>query len=329
MKAPFAAAVVSTFCFTLLLGGLGASASASAETQTVIIKSYKQPERLLNVQDGAPLAGSAAAQSPAAQWRLESTGEASFIRFLNVGSGLYLQNDGGRPVVGPIAPGSQKADWTLEIVPGHADARIHGRVGGYLHNSAGLLVIGEASPKLDASYWKIVPVGGKDLVTGSPGPRPKAGPKGGGPDASPTGPTDDPSPAGGPTDATDDPGTGDTTSPGPVAAPGSGIPRPPITLPSCPAGQHLSNEHCCPNLQVWNAASHTCTLIPIHYPMCPPGQHLSNGHCCPNLQVWNAASHTCTVVPIHYPVCPTGKHFTNGHCCHRGYVWINGCVARI
>jgi hypothetical protein len=117
MKTAFTTGALSAFCFALSLGGLGASASASAETQTVIIKSYKQPERLLNVQDGAPLADPAEVQSPATQWRLESTGEASFMRFQNVASGLYLQNDGGRPVVGPIAPGPQKADWTLETMP--------------------------------------------------------------------------------------------------------------------------------------------------------------------------------------------------------------------
>src|SRR5262249_13472940 len=241
---------LSRFGFALLLG-LAASGGAFAETQNVVINNDKEADRLLNVRDGAPKAVPVAAQSPSAQWRLGTTGEAALLRLLNVGSGLYLQTDRGRLIVGPIEAAAQKADWTLEIVPGHAATRIHNRVGGYLHTNDGPLVVGDASPKLDASYWTIVPIAGDtDKLS--------LGPAGPGPDAAPVGP------APSSTDAVPA-GPGDTTLPVPVVVPVPGGNRPPIHIPTCPAGKHLSNGHCCPNLEVWNAASHTCRVIPIHY----------------------------------------------------------------
>src|SRR5262245_19101050 len=129
MKMSSRAARLSRSGFALLLA-LAAGGGASAQTQNVVINNDKEADRLLNVQDRAPKASPVAAQSSSAQWRLESTGEASFVRLLNVGSGLYLQNDRGQPVVGPIEAGARKADWTLEIVPGHAATRIHSRAGG-------------------------------------------------------------------------------------------------------------------------------------------------------------------------------------------------------
>jgi hypothetical protein len=347
MKVPVAAAVVTRFGLALLLGSLVASAGASAETEHIIIKNHKQPDRLLNMQDGAPLAAPAALQAPGAQWRLEPTGEASFVRLLNVGSGLYLQNDRGRPVAALIEPGAQKADWTLEIVPGHPDTRIHSRAGGYLHTHYGPLAIGEASPERDASYWKIMPVGGHAGVVslGPAGPRPDTGPSGsaagpadvgtaepgGGPaDIGTAGPPGGPAdvgtggPPGGPTDGGTT-GPADPTLPTPVVGAVPGSNRPPIHVPTtCPASQHFTNGHCCPNLEFWNDASHKCTLLPIRTPrVCLAGQHLSNGHCCGNLQSWNTASHKCTLIPIKVTkLCPAGQHLSGGHCCPTGQDWL-------
>jgi hypothetical protein len=64
MRAPFATTVLPRLAVVLLLGGLVASGGASAETETVLIKNHKQPDQLLKVQDGAPLAAPCCRQGP-------------------------------------------------------------------------------------------------------------------------------------------------------------------------------------------------------------------------------------------------------------------------
>jgi len=282
---------------------------ATAQQGIDLIQNRWTPAQYLNVQSGRPVAGPASPTAALAQWAIEPTADGSTIRLRNVGTNLYLQANASQLLVAaaPQADGST-ANWTLERVPGIPDPRIrNSATGGYLHTKDGPLVIGEASPQWQQSFWKFIPVSGGGRIVQAP-----------------VADTIVPAPP---------PASGCKASNGKwlwikgqfVCAhgctPGFHIVGN-ACVANCGAGSHPSGGGCVKNCAAgFHPAGNTCVKnCPVGFhpvgglcvktcgpgfhpvgnkcvpngPACGPGHHMSQGHCCPNGKNWNGKLKKCT-----------------------------------
>jgi hypothetical protein len=235
-----------------------------AQTGTNLVQNRARTDLLLNVQGGQPLATPASRGATTAHWSIEPAGEAGFVRLRNVGTGFHLHAEGGRLQAGAIQPDWSSAQWSLEYVDGNTDVRIKNRAsGGYLHNTDGPLVVGPAAPDSLGLVWKLIPVGAQAQgVVPSP-------PRGG---------------CSGRWLWRDGRYVCLRSCPPGYHHVGN------VCHKTCPPGfhpkGHMCVKHCPPGF-------HPVGNVCVKNKPCPAGQHLSKGHCCPNGKNWNNIQKKC------------------------------------
>lgn len=264
---------------TALLAG---TACASAQESAELIQNRWSPTQYITVQGGEPQAGAVSPNAPEARWAVERSGDA-IIRLRNVATGLYLLADGPRLRMGPVADADQAGAWSLERIAGNPDARIRNvMTGGYLHTKDGPLMIGDASPEWQQSFWKFIPAGFAAQPT--PPPMPIDGCKA-------------------------NFGKWLWINGKYVCAKGCPIgfhQAGNACVKNCPFGSHWNGAFCVKNCPagfhpVGNLCVKTCPIgfHPVgnvcvkNQPICGIGFHLSLGHCCPIGKNWNPVQKKC------------------------------------
>ena len=268
---------------------------ASAQQGIDLVQNRWTPSQYLTVQSDTPIAGPSSPGEALAQWAIESTPDAGAFRLRNIATNLYLQAEADRlRIAAAPEPGNDSANWTVESVPGIPDVRIrNSATGGYLHTKDGPLVIGEASPQWQQSFWKFIPVSGGGRIVQVP--------------------------------------AGDTLVAAPPPPNPSGcqasngkwllIKGQWICAHGCTPGFHVAGNTCVPNCAAgFHPAGNGCIkncpagfqpvgglcvkscgpgFHPVgnkcvkNGPACGPGLHLSLGHCCPNGKNWNNGLKKC------------------------------------
>lgn len=294
----------------------GTASLAMAQEGLQLIQNRWTTTQYLNMQAGQPVASRVQTSSDAARWNVEQTGDANAVRLRNIASGSYLASQGGR--LGAVASADNPGTvWTLERVAGNPDVRIRSNESGaYLHTKDGPLVLGEASPDWQQSFWKFVPVAAAarapDAVPVVVPPVPRSG-----------------------------------------CAARNGrwlwIKGEYVCAHHCPVDTHRVGNQCVPNHHhhcppgmhhVGNVCVKDCKpgfhpvgkiCVPDKKPIvCGPGTHLHNGVCVPNKKpiVCGPGKHLVNgiCVPNKKPLpklCPVGQHLSQGHCCANGKNWNN------
>lgn len=271
---------------TMAIAVVGASSVAGAQQSTELIQNRWTPTQYITLEASQPVAGPATMSTPAAQWSVEQTAAPNVIRLRNVGTNGYLIGEGAVLRIGPLTtPDMPGASWTLERVPGIPDVRLRNSdTGGYLHTKDGPLVLGDASPAWQQSFWKFIPVAAASEPVAVIPPAPKSG----------------------------------------CAAHNGRwlwINGKHVCAHGCPAGTHLNGNACVANCAPgFHKAGNVCvknckpgyhpvgglcvkTCPPAFHPvgnvcvknkpLCGPGQHMSKGHCCPNGKNWNNILKKC------------------------------------